>query len=113
MSRTMTQVKFTIEADIVSAFKAQCASEGVSMASTICRWMKTGQPKKAVKIKMDTRRHRRKAVAEIIGLLSAILEEESIYRDNIPEQFEQRIEDADYACDQLAGAISSLEEAFV
>ncbi|MDR2712388.1 MAG: hypothetical protein LBB91_04665 [Clostridiales bacterium] len=112
MSRIMTQVKFTIEADIVSAFKAQCASEGVSMASTICRWMKTGQPIKAVKIKMDTRRHRRTAVTEIVGLLNAILDEESRYRDNIPEQFEQRVEAADYACDQLTGAILSLEEAF-
>ena len=112
MSRTMTQVKFSIEADVVSAFKAQCASEGVSMASTICRWMKTGQPIKAVKIKMDTRRHRRKAVTEILGLLNAILEEESRYRDNIPEQFEQRVESADHACDHLSDAISSLEEAF-
>ena len=105
-------MKFTIEADIVSAFKAQCASEGVSMAAAICRWMKTSQPFKAVKIKMDTRRHRRKAVAEIVGLLNALLAEESRYRDSIPEQFGQRIEAADYACDQLADAISSLEEAF-
>jgi hypothetical protein len=108
----MTQVKFTIEADILSAFKAQCASEGVSMASTICRWMNTSQPIKAVKIKMDTRQHRRKAVMEIVVLLTAVLEEESRYRDSIPEPFEQRIEAADYACDQLADAISSLEEAF-
>ena len=105
-------MKFTVEADIASAFKAKCASEGVSMAATICRWMKTGQPFKAVKIKMDTRRHRRNAVAEIVGLLNALLDEESKYRDNIPEQFEQRVEAADYACDQLADAIASLEEAF-
>ena len=105
-------MKFTIEADIVSTFKAQCASEGVSMAATICRWMKTGQPIKAVKIKMVTRRHRRKAALEIVGLLNDLLEEESRYRDSIPEQFGQRIEAADYACDQLADAISSLEEAF-
>jgi hypothetical protein len=108
----MAQVKFTINADVVRAFKAKCASESVSMASTICRLMQTGQAIKAVKIRTDTRRYRRKAVTEIIGLLNAILEEESRYRDNIPEQFEQRAEAADYACDQLAGAISSLEEAF-
>jgi len=108
----MTQVKFTIEADIVSAFKSQCASEGVSMASTICRWMKTGQPLKAIKIKTDTRRHRRRAVMEIVALLNTIMEEEIKYRDSIPEQFEQRVEAADYACDQLSDAISCLEEAF-
>ena len=112
MSRTMTQVKFTIEADVASAFKAQCAYEGVSMASVICRWMKTAQPIKAVKIQTETRKHRRKAVAEIVGLLNALMEEESRYRDNIPEQFEQRVEAADFACDQLAEAISCLEEAF-
>jgi hypothetical protein len=49
---------------------------------------------------------------DVIGLLNAILEEESKYRDNIPEQFEQRIEVAGYACNQLEDAISSLEEAF-
>ena len=113
MSRTLTQVKFTIDADIVAAFKAKCASEGVSMASTICRWMQTGQPIKAVKLKMETRKHRRKAVAEIIGLLNALLEEEERYRDSIPEPFEQRIEAAEHACDQLSEAISSLEETFL
>jgi len=66
----------------------------------------------AAKMRSDTRRHRRKAVTEIIGILTVLLEEESRYRDNIPEQFGQRIEAADYACDQLADAISSLEEAF-
>jgi hypothetical protein len=74
--------------------------------------MATGEPIKAVKIRTDTRRHRRKAVMEIVGLLNVVLEEESRYRDNIPEPFEQRIEAADYTCDQLADAISSLEEAF-
>ena len=83
------------------------------MDSVICRWMLTSQPKKAVKIQTDTRRHRRKAVMEIAGLLNTLLEEESKYRDNIPEQFEQRVEAADYACDQLADAISCLEEAFL
>jgi len=108
----MTQVKFTIEAEIVSAFKARCAYEGISMASTICQWMKEGQPINAVKIKTQTRPHRRKAVTEIIRLLNVVLEEESSYRDNIPEQFEQRVEAADYACDQLVEAISCLEEVF-
>jgi hypothetical protein len=112
MSRAMTQVKFTIDSSIVSAFKAQCASEGVSMASTICQWMKTGQPIRTVMIKMNTRRHRRKAAMEIIRLLNALLEEESGYRYNIPEQFEQRYESADYACERLSEAISLLEDAF-
>jgi hypothetical protein len=112
MTKVLTQVKFTIEADIVSAFKTQCEFEGVSMASVVGRWMQTGQPIKAVKIKTDTRKHRRAAVREIIRLLDVLREEEARYRDNIPEHFEQRIEAADNACDQLAEAIACLAEAF-
>jgi|GEM_PF-4652507 len=37
MPNTMTQVKFTIEAEIVSAFKARCATEGVSILIGLCR----------------------------------------------------------------------------
>ena len=51
-------------------------------------------------------------MTEIVALLNTIMEEEIKYRDNIPEQFEQRVEAADYACDQLSDAISCLEEAF-
>jgi hypothetical protein len=51
-------------------------------------------------------------VAEIIGLLNHIMELETEYRDNIPEQFTQRYEAADRACDSLSEAIGCLEEAF-
>ena len=112
MPNRMTQIKFTIESDTVSAFKARCASEGVSMTSVICLWMLSGQPGGATKIKTDTRPHRRKAVAEIIGQLTDIMNREADYRDNIPEHFEQRIDAADHACDQLAEAIAYLDEAF-
>ena len=112
MTKILTQVKFTIDARIVSAFKAKCESEDVSMASVIARWMQTGQPIRAIKIKTDTRRHRREAVMEIIRLLDVLMEEETRYRDNIPEQFEQRIEAADNTCDQLADAITCLADAF-
>ena len=112
MPNPMTQVKFTVESDIVSVFKARCASEGVSMASVIRQWMAAGQLAKAAKIKTDTRPHRRRAVLEIISLLNAIRELEAEYRDNIPEQFEQRCEAADHACDQLSEAIACLEDAF-
>ena len=112
MPSQMTQVKFTIEYEIVAAFKARCASEGVSMASAIRQWMKTGKPEKTPKIRTDTRPFRRKAVLFIIGLLNCILDRESDHRDNIPEQFEQRAEDADHACEQLEEAIACLEEAY-
>ena len=49
---------------------------------------------------------------EIIEILNNILELEETYRDNIPEQFAQRYEDAERACDQLSEAIVCLEDAF-
>ena len=112
MADAMTQVKFTIESDIVSAFKSRCAAEGASMASMIREWMKTGTPYKKVKNDLQTRPHRRKTVQEIIRVLNDILEAEIEYRDNIPEHFTQRYEAADSTCELLTEAISSLEEAF-
>ena len=112
MSGTATQVKFTIDSDIVSAFKARCAGESVSMTSVIRHYMKTCQPTKDVKTKMLTRPLRKRAVMEIIGLLNTIMELEAEYRDHIPEQFAQRYEDADRACGQLSEAIACLEDVF-
>ena len=112
MSNMMTQIKFTINSDTVSAFKARCASEGLSMASVISQFMKASQPAKVVKVKTDTRPLRKKAVLEIVGLLDNIMQKESDYRDNIPEQFQSRLEAADRACEQLSQAISYLEDAF-
>ena len=112
MKNTMTQVKFTIASDTVSAFKAQCAAEGVSMASVIGMWMKTRKPFKDVKAKLSTRSGRKSALTEYICLLNALLEKEGQYRDLIPEQFEQRYETADNTCGQLAEAIELLEDAY-
>ena len=112
MADAMTQVKFTLEATIVSAFKLRCATEGVSMVSVVREWMKSRKPVKELRLNHGTRLHRRKAVREIITLLSGIMESEAEYRDNIPEHFTQRYEDADSACEMLSQAISCLEEAF-
>ena len=112
MSDAITQVKFTIDYDTVAAFKARCASESVSMTSVISKFMKTCKPDKALRVKTDTRPLRKKAVLEIIGLLDDILQKESDYRDNIPEQFQSRQDAADQTCDLLSQAISCLEDAF-
>ena len=112
MTNTMEQIKFTIESDIISAFKARCKSEGVSMTSVIRQYMKTCQPAKAAKIKTDTRPLRRKAVKEIISLLKGIMQMEEQYRDNIPEKFQTRYESSGESCEQLSQAISCLEDAF-
>ena len=112
MSEKMTQVKFTIESGIVSAFKIRCANEKISMASVIRRWMKDCHPARTVKTNTLTRPSRRKSVREIIVLLNGIMDSESAYRDSIPEQFTQRHEDSDCSCEALMEAISCLEEAY-
>ena len=112
MSNEMTQVKFTIEADIVSSFKARCEGKGVKMTAEIRRFMQTHQPNREIKVKVHTRPLRRKTVQEVIGILNYIMESEEEYRDCIPEVFTQRYEAADHACEQLAEAIACLEEAF-
>jgi len=112
LANEMAQVKFTIEAGIISKFKSRCAYEGVSMTSVIRQYMKNCQPTKDIKVKSLTRPLRRMAVMKVIGLLNNILDLETAYRDNIPEQFAQRYEAADHTCDQLSEAIACLEEAF-
>ena len=112
MPNGMTQIKFTINTDTVSAFKARCASKGVSMASVISQFMNICRPDRSVKAKTGTRPLRKNAVLEVIALLDDIMQKESDYRDNIPEQFQSRYEAADHACEQLSQAIPSLEDAF-
>jgi hypothetical protein len=106
------QVKFTIENDVLAAFKAGCESERVSMTAVIRQWMTVGSPPLVTTISVSTRPQRRKAVLNMIGTLNTILQAEADYRDNIPEQFEQRYEAADYACEKIEEAVSCLEDAF-
>jgi len=113
MANGMTQVKFTIESEIVSAFKARCAAGGISMTSVVRQWMKTGRPDKGgAKARVDTRPHRRKTVLEITGMLETVLQAEQDYRDAIPEVFQTRLDSAEAACDELEKAIECLEGAF-
>ena len=107
-----TQMKFIIDADVALAFRARCAEGGVSMASEIKRFMQNCRPAADTKAGTSTRPLRRKAVAGIIGSLNIIMAQEEAYRDNIPEVFTQRYDDADHACSQLSDAIACLEEAF-
>ncbi len=112
MTEQITQIKFTLSADIVSTFRDRCAKEGVSMTSVIREWMQTGRPIKKPQNRTLTRSQRKKMVLEVIGLLNEVLLMEELYRDAIPVQFALRYESADHACGQLAEAISCLEEAF-
>ena len=112
MPDTKRQIKFTLDSITVSAFRARCAHEGVSMTSAIRHLMITSQPVKGTKTKTSTRPLRKRTVLEIIDALNSILHMEAAYRDNIPEQFQSRYEAADQTCEQLTQAISCLEDAF-
>ncbi len=112
MPESITQIKFTLSADIVTTFRVRCAKAGVSMTSVIREWMQTGKPVKNLNSRTITRHLRKKTVLEVIDLLNEVLLMEEQYRDAIPEQFALRYEAADHACGQLAEAITCLEEAF-
>jgi len=112
MTDGMTQIKFTIKSDVVSMFKAKCASNGVSMTSVVRKWMTGRQPGRFTEFAISSRPERRKGVVFIISLLNEILKMEESYRDSIPEPFAQRYESSDNTCDYLAEAIVCLEEAF-
>ena len=112
LMKTMTQIKFTIDADVVSAFKRRCSSEGVSMTSVIAGWMKAGQPMKGIKTDIGARPQRRKAMPMVIELLECFLNNEENYRDNIPEAFQERYETAELTCGKLSEAIECLEDAY-
>ena len=82
------------------------------MTAVIRKWMGNLKPTSEVDKGTLTRSKRRKAVVEIVELLSEILEMEEQYRDSIPEQFTQRYEVADLACERSSEAIVALGEAF-
>jgi hypothetical protein len=113
MSRKMKQVKFTIEGDIISSFKAKCRNSGESMTSAIRQFMSNQQALvKSERDQTKTRPKRRIVVTRMISLLSEILEKEEEYRDSIPEAFTRRYEISEHACEYLSEAINCLEEAF-
>ena len=76
MANRMTQLKFTLEYDLVAAFKRRCASNGVSMASAIRQFMGTSAPKRDVCVKTITRPQRKKAVLCALKLLNEVLRDE-------------------------------------
>jgi len=112
MDKTMTQIKFTVDPEIATTFKARCAVDGISMTSAFRQWVIVGSQAKEVGVKASDRPRRRKVVREIIDSLNSVLDLEADYRDSIPEQFAQRYEAADRACEMLEEAIACLIEAY-
>jgi len=90
-SEHYTQVKLSVKSEIAAYFKANCFARGVSMASEITRFMaeKIGEPCQYQSPKpihrVETRPQRRKAVKHILELLGHIIDAETQYMDNIPQ----------------------------
>lgn len=114
------EVKASLDKDLVGQFKAKCKENGVSIASALATHMseycgKPLQPKKRKKaLPYDTRPKRRKGAANIADQLDDILQYETIYRENIPENLENsmRAEAADISIEKLTEALEALRDAY-
>ena len=101
MPNCLSQVKFTIDSDIIADFKARCASNEISMTAAVRRFMSDSAAATITSPNLDTRPHRKAAVADIVRSLQSLLLSEQSYRDAIPEQFASSLETADNSCDCL------------
>jgi hypothetical protein len=113
------QVNVSLPKELAEAFKARCATAGVSVAGDIARLMRgelampsvSKKKAKPAELKFDTRLDRRKAIKIIINQLDEIKTAEATYQENIPEQLKdtngEGIDDAisslDIAIDELSG----------
>jgi len=111
------QVKVSVQPEIAEAFKEKCKSDGVSIAGEITRFMrdqcgKPSPPDPAFKI--ATRQQRRKALVILIEQLEAIMDAESQYMENIPENLQNsiRYEAASQSTRTLQDAIDNLNEVY-
>jgi len=111
------QIKVSARPEIAKAFKEKCVSDGVSMASEITRFMlehcgKPPSPEREPKV--TTRQQRRKALAVLVEQLGTIMDAESQYMDNIPENLQGsvRYEAASHSVQALQSAIDDLNDAY-
>jgi len=79
------------------------------MTSAVKELMASSRTHVGMKIKTGNRSERRRSVSVIISALKEVLGGEEQYRENIPEQFEQRRETAEEFCELLAEAVEILE----
>jgi hypothetical protein len=111
------QLKISVEPELADRFKLACTTDGVSMASEITKFMERRAGEKYAgpdRVRLTTRRHRRKAVREVISLLNKTAQAEEAYRDNIPENLQgsAAYESADAALSNIEDAVSVLEGVF-
>ena len=114
------EIKASLKKDLVEQFKAKCKENDVSIASVLAMLMseycaKTIRPSERKKtLPYDTRRKRRKMISIISDQLDNILQNETIYRENIPMNLQDsiRAESADYSIGKLSEALDAIREAY-
>jgi hypothetical protein len=84
-----TQVKVSVEQEIALAFKAKCIAGGILIAGEISSFMSAVVSnvvlQKPQTDAVATRGQRRNAVEKLIWRIEAVLDAESAYLENIPE----------------------------
>jgi len=111
------QVKVSVRPALAEAFKEKCKSGDVSMASEIARFMceQCGKPSTpGDSFKVSTRQQRRKALSALIEQLEKIMDAESQYMENIPENLRNsvRYDAASQSTQVLQAAIDGLNEVY-
>jgi hypothetical protein len=112
-SKHYTQLKVSVSPETASAFKAACASSGVSMAGKLSQYMaeysKTARNNGRPPV-YATKRQRRAAVKSIVQELERIKAAEEHSRDSIPENLQgaEIFENADQCVSSLDEVIELL-----
>ena len=112
-----TQVKVSVPAETAAAFKAKCRADGTSMTAEMTGFMSgrigPASPKKP-DIRMEARKHRRKAVETLAALLETVAEAERRYMESIPENLtgSRFHEAAERTVETLEEALILLKEAY-
>ena len=127
-----SEIKASLGKDLVERFKTQCREDEVSIASVLAALMtdycgrspqekehkEQAKHREQAKRKgidpYSTRPKRRRAVSIIAGHLEEILQNETMYRDNMPENLRNsiRAESSDYSIEKLGEALEALREAY-
>ena len=112
-----TQIKVSVQPKIAEAFKRKCKSDGVSIASEITRFMREQcdhpRPSEQV-LTVSTRQQRRKALSKLVKQLEKIMDAESQYLENIPENLQNsiRYEAASQSIQAIQDAIDNLDTVY-
>ena len=114
-------LKAYVSREIAEAFKSRCHDEGASVSGKlgelVAGYLSDGRKPKesdSVSYAVKTRAMRRKAIAAAVGMIEAVLEAETEYMGNIPDNLQnsQVYEAAEETAAALEEALCILGEAY-